>query len=180
MRGELLWPGILIGAAQAGTTYAVIYGIIGVLALKLALGAGGKATNQQGALKTIAAAGAKPSARDRREFALMGQEKIEAGVESASAMAAQMMTMNPLLGARAVKHMMRGAAAVLATLSVVTIAGKFLIRVRGKHVFNPTNFALVAMMLATGEVWVSPGQWGSGLVLAFQGQFADALFEGNE
>ena len=32
----------------------VIYGIIGVLALKLALGAGGKATNQQGALKTIA------------------------------------------------------------------------------------------------------------------------------
>jgi Domain of Unknown Function (DUF1206) len=32
----------------------VIYGIIGVLALKLALGAGGRATNQQGALKTIA------------------------------------------------------------------------------------------------------------------------------
>jgi len=32
----------------------VIYGIIGILALQLALGAGGKATNQQGALKTIA------------------------------------------------------------------------------------------------------------------------------
>jgi hypothetical protein len=31
-----------------------IYGIIGVLAFKLAIGAGGKATNQQGALKTIA------------------------------------------------------------------------------------------------------------------------------
>ena len=46
----------------------------------------------------MAAAGATPSARDRREFALMGQEKIEAGVESASAMAAQMMAMNPLLG----------------------------------------------------------------------------------
>jgi enediyne biosynthesis protein E5 len=49
----------------------------------------------------------------------------------------------------------------------VAIASKFTLRVRDKHVFNPTNFALVAMMLATGEVWVSPGQWGSGLVFAF-------------
>jgi hypothetical protein len=32
----------------------LIYGIIGILALKLALGVGGKTTNQQGALKTIA------------------------------------------------------------------------------------------------------------------------------
>lgn len=43
----------------------------------------------------------------------MGQEKIEAAVESASAMAAQMMAMNRLLGARAVKNMMAGAAAVM-------------------------------------------------------------------
>jgi hypothetical protein len=33
---------------------AAIYGIIGILALKLALGSGGKTTNQQGALHTIA------------------------------------------------------------------------------------------------------------------------------
>src|SRR5436190_23325782 len=33
---------------------AVIYGIVGVLAVKLAVGAGGKATDQSGALKTIA------------------------------------------------------------------------------------------------------------------------------
>jgi Domain of Unknown Function (DUF1206) len=32
----------------------LIYGIIGILAIKLAIGAGGKTTNQQGALKTIA------------------------------------------------------------------------------------------------------------------------------
>ena len=32
----------------------VVYGVIGVLALKLALGDGGQATNQQGALQTIA------------------------------------------------------------------------------------------------------------------------------
>src|SRR5262249_1283703 len=50
---------------------------------------------------------------------------------------------------------------------IVAIVSKFLLRVRDKHVFNPTNGALVAMMLATGDVWVSPGQWGSGLVFAF-------------
>lgn len=33
----------------------IVYGLIGVLAVALALGAGGKATNQQGALETVAA-----------------------------------------------------------------------------------------------------------------------------
>jgi hypothetical protein len=42
--------------ARAGfVARAVIYGIIGVLAVKLAVGAGGKTTDQSGALKTIAA-----------------------------------------------------------------------------------------------------------------------------
>ena len=41
--------------ARAGlVARGLVYVIIGVLALKLALGDGGKATNQQGALKTIA------------------------------------------------------------------------------------------------------------------------------
>jgi len=41
--------------ARAGfVVRGLIYGIIGILAIKLALGAGGKTTNQQGALKTIA------------------------------------------------------------------------------------------------------------------------------
>jgi fumarate reductase subunit D len=41
--------------ARAGfVSRAVIYGVVGVLAVKLALGAGGKATDQSGALKTIA------------------------------------------------------------------------------------------------------------------------------
>jgi hypothetical protein len=51
--------------------------------------------------------------------------------------------------------------------AVVAVASKFLLRVRGKHLFNPTNFALVAMMLVTGQVWASPGQWGSAAVFAF-------------
>ena len=52
--------------------------------------------------------------------------------------------------------------------SVLTIASKFLLRVNGKHLFNPTNFGLVATMLATGgAVWVSPGQWGNVAFFSF-------------
>src|ERR1700687_2140879 len=65
----------------------------------------------------MAAAGATPSARDRREFALMGQEKIEAGVESAQAMAAHMMTMSQPRGALAFRHMMRNSSAFMSLAS---------------------------------------------------------------
>jgi Na+-transporting NADH:ubiquinone oxidoreductase subunit NqrB len=41
----------------------------------------------------------------------------------------------------------------------IAIASKFTVRWRGKHLFNPTNLALV-VMLATGLGWVSPGQYG--------------------
>ncbi len=55
-----------------------------------------------------------------------------------------------------------------ATAAVITVASKFLLRVNGKHLFNPTNFGLVATMLATGgAVWVSPGQWGNVAFFAF-------------
>ncbi len=45
--------------------------------------------------------------------------------------------------------------------ATLAIASKFTLRIRGKHVFNPTNFALVALLLATDGAWVSPGQWGN-------------------
>jgi enediyne biosynthesis protein E5 len=54
--------------------------------------------------------------------------------------------------------------AVLA--ATITIGAKFLIRVDGKHVFNPTNAGIVAMLLLTNQVWVSPGQWGSAAFFA--------------
>lgn len=56
---------------------------------------------------------------------------------------------------------------VLALGASVAIASKFLIRVDGKHVFNPGNLGIGAAVLLTGQAWVSPGQWGSGPVLAF-------------
>src|SRR5215831_7981026 len=55
--------------------------------------------------------------------------------------------------------------AVLA--AILTVAGKFLIRVDGKHIFNPTNSGIAAMLLISSQVWVSPGQWGAAAFFAF-------------
>jgi Na+-transporting NADH:ubiquinone oxidoreductase subunit NqrB len=60
-----------------------------------------------------------------------------------------------------------GSPGIAVAASVVAIAGKFLIRWNGKHVFNPTNLGLVAMMLLTRQAWVSPGQWGHSAFFAF-------------
>ena len=51
--------------------------------------------------------------------------------------------------------------------AVAAIAGKFIVRRRGKHVFNPTNGAIVLMLLASNRVWVSPGQWGTAAFATF-------------
>ncbi|HXH38058.1 MAG TPA: RnfABCDGE type electron transport complex subunit D [Thermoanaerobaculia bacterium] len=51
--------------------------------------------------------------------------------------------------------------ALLLAGAVIAVASKFVVRVRGKHVFNPTNVAIVALMLMSNRVWVSPGQWGN-------------------
>jgi len=45
--------------------------------------------------------------------------------------------------------------------AVITVASKFVIRWNGKHIFNPTNFGLVFLMVVGAPVWVSPGQWGN-------------------
>ena len=62
--------------------------------------------------------------------------------------------------------------ALAALAAALTIASKFLIRAPsrrtgGKHVFNPANFGLVAMMLLADGAWVSPGQWGSAAFAGF-------------
>ncbi len=54
-----------------------------------------------------------------------------------------------------------------AAAAAIAIGSKFLIRTRSKHIFNPANIALVSLMLASDEVWVSSGQWGSAAIGAF-------------
>ncbi|MDJ0748805.1 MAG: RnfABCDGE type electron transport complex subunit D [Woeseiaceae bacterium] len=51
--------------------------------------------------------------------------------------------------------------------AIIAIGSKFLIRVRGKHIFNPANVALVTLMLTSDYAWVSSGQWGSAAIGAF-------------
>ena len=48
---------------------------------------------------------------------------------------------------------------VAAMAAFIAISSKFVIRWKDKHLFNPTNLALV-VVLATGLGWNSPGQWG--------------------
>lgn len=51
--------------------------------------------------------------------------------------------------------------------AVIAIGSKFVLRVNGKHICNPTNVGIVALLILTDRVWVSPGQWGSVAVMAF-------------
>ena len=48
---------------------------------------------------------------------------------------------------------------IAALAAAVAIGSKFVIRWKDKHVFNPTNLALV-VMIAGRLGWISPGQWG--------------------
>jgi Na+-transporting NADH:ubiquinone oxidoreductase subunit NqrB len=49
--------------------------------------------------------------------------------------------------------------------AAVGIGGKFLLRFRGKHLFNPANLGVV-FALAAGHAWVSPAQWGHETMVA--------------
>jgi len=54
-----------------------------------------------------------------------------------------------------------------AAAGAIAIASKFLLRLDGKHVFNPAGFAIVVLLFAAGgHVWISPGAWGSTAWLA--------------
>lgn len=75
-----------------------------------------------------------------------------------------------LITALSLALLLRVESPALAALAAgLAVASKFLIRLDGKHIFNPSLFGIV-VMLALGEVlrwgaWVSPGQWGRGGLL---------------
>lgn len=53
-------------------------------------------------------------------------------------------------------------------IGAVAMATKFLIRWKGKHIFNPANAAIVlGLIFLPQHVWISPGQWGSAIWLGF-------------
>ncbi len=51
-------------------------------------------------------------------------------------------------------------------VACLAISGKFLLRINGKHVFNPANFGVGLALLFLPGAWVSPGQWGNDLAIA--------------
>lgn len=55
----------------------------------------------------------------------------------------------------------------IALASFIAIAAKFLIRYNGKHIFNPSNIGIIALLVISDLVWVSPGQWGNDVALFF-------------
>lgn len=44
--------------------------------------------------------------------------------------------------------------------AIAAIASKFVLRWQEKHLFNPANIGIVAVVLCTQDAWISPGQWG--------------------
>lgn len=73
-----------------------------------------------------------------------------------------------LISALSLCLLLRTGSTLLAVLAaVLAIGSKFVVRLNGKHLFNPTNFGIVALLLATDSVWVSPGQWGNAAFLGF-------------
>jgi hypothetical protein len=67
-------------------------------------------------------AGTLPSARDQREFALMGQEKGAAALESAQAVGVSMLMLNQQFAALAFKQMLSASAALMSIAASRTAA----------------------------------------------------------
>lgn len=53
----------------------------------------------------------------------------------------------------------------LGLAAVIAIASKFILRLEGRHIFNPSNIGIVAVLLLTQEAWASSGKWGHELWL---------------
>ena len=50
--------------------------------------------------------------------------------------------------------------------ATLAISSKFVLRIHGKHLYNPANLGVIAAITLIPGTWVSPGQWGNDLALA--------------
>jgi Na+-transporting NADH:ubiquinone oxidoreductase subunit NqrB len=71
---------------------------------------------------------------------------------------------SPLITGLSLSLLLRADAAWLPALAgVIAISSKFVLRIDGKHIWNPAGFAIVVLLAASHGVWISPGQWGSSI-----------------
>jgi enediyne biosynthesis protein E5 len=56
---------------------------------------------------------------------------------------------------------------IAALAAFVSIFSKYIIRVNGKHIFNPSALGIVTTIFFTNDAWISTGQWGNNAVLFF-------------
>jgi Na+-transporting NADH:ubiquinone oxidoreductase subunit NqrB len=50
--------------------------------------------------------------------------------------------------------------------ATLAMSSKFVLRIHGKHLYNPANLGVIATITLIPGTWVSPGQWGNDLALA--------------
>ncbi|WP_315775783.1 MULTISPECIES: RnfABCDGE type electron transport complex subunit D [unclassified Bradyrhizobium] len=69
---------------------------------------------------------------------------------------------SPLITGLSLSLLLRADALWLhAAAAMIAIGSKFVLRIDGKHVFNPAGLAIVVLLFSSKGVWISPGQWGT-------------------
>ncbi|MEJ7586014.1 MAG: RnfABCDGE type electron transport complex subunit D [Ferruginibacter sp.] len=54
-----------------------------------------------------------------------------------------------------------------ACAAFISIISKYLLRINGKHIFNPSALGIVLTIFFTNNAWINTGQWGSNALLFF-------------
>ena len=74
---------------------------------------------------------------------------------------------SPLISALSLTLLLRtGSVTLSIAAGILAIGSKYILRWRGKHIFNPANFGLVILSLLFTGAWISPGQWGTAPIFA--------------
>ncbi|MDN5850511.1 MAG: hypothetical protein L0H63_12890 [Nitrococcus sp.] len=102
--------------------------------------------------RRMSAAGAQPSARDRREFGVMRDEKIKATNQASQAMTAQFLRTDPLLWVRAYQQMVAVTTAMMSLAASRTINQLFERQARLMRTLSGSITPMFAFSAATARL----------------------------
>lgn len=70
--------------------------------------------------------------------------------------------LSPIITALSLTLLLRaGDLGLVFLAALLGVGSKFLLRLDGRHLFNPANFGLGLVTLAAPAAWMAPGQWGA-------------------